>query len=196
MTTARRTAPPRHHEVLRRRLAVAVTALPVGLGAATSWLGAFATWTDSVQATSSFVSGSVDLTVDGSNGPTYTWSGLTVSGMGPGSVAYAGLTVANPGSVPLTYGMTTSAGGSAALASALTIGVRQVAVPGCSSGAYSGGTVLSADATGLTSATVSARTLAAGGQELLCVKVTLPAGASPSLKGTSTTPAFAFTATT
>ncbi len=168
--------------------------LPLGLGAAATWPSAVAVWTGGVVATSTVATGRLDLTLDGAQGPTTTWSGLTVSGLLPTDVVHASLTVANAGTVPLTWSLATTVTGSTALAAALTVGVREVA-SSCSAATWPGGTVLAAESAGLTSAAVAGRPLAPGATAVLCVRVTLPSGAASSLQGTSVTPSFAVTAT-
>lgn len=176
---------------------VLVAAVPIALAAAATWLGAFSAFTDTVSARSTLATGTIDVTANGSSATPYAWSALDTSGMLPGSVRYAPLTIANAGTAPLTWSMAApTVTGSTTLAAAMTIGISRTASATCASSAdFTGGTLLFAETTGLTTATVGSRTLAAGGSDVLCFKVTLPASAPSSLQGLSTVPTFVVSAT-
>lgn len=78
----------------------------------------------------------------------------------------------------------------------LTIGITRLASGAtCDATTYAGAaTTLYAETAGLTGATFTGRSLAAGTNEVLCFKVGLPSGAANSLQGTSTTATFALSA--
>jgi predicted ribosomally synthesized peptide with SipW-like signal peptide len=175
---------------LRRVRAV----LAVGPLVALSWAGAYAAFTDSVDATSTFSTGSVAIEANDQGG-TVAFTSLSTSGMTPGTVTYAPLKIANTGSLDFDYAMATATGGSAALAAGLTIGVKVVGSSTCDASAYGGSsTVAYADAAGLGAAAIAARPLASGASEYLCFRVELPASADDSLQGLSTDATFTFTA--
>ena len=162
----------------------------LGLGA----VGTLAAWTDSSTATTgTFSTGTIDLRLgSGATDPNpFSFTTFALSNMSPGSEKEATLQVNNSGSLPFTYNVvgsaTNSGGGSDQLGSALTLQIY--------AGSTCSGTVLNSPAkftfTGLT----AARTLAAGTNETLCFKATLPAGADTALQGKSTVGTFVFTAT-
>lgn len=177
-----------------RALAVVI---PLGLAATASWLGAYSAFTDTVSATSSFSTGTIDVTANGSQGPTYSFSTLDVAGLVPGaSATYAQLAVANIGTASLTWSMPAPTISNATLGNAMAIGIVRTATSGCTSTTYGTGTTVYAEATGLSAATVPSRALAAGATDYLCFKVSLPAAATNTVMGLTTTATFVVNATT
>jgi len=179
------------HSRWARRLRALLTVGPL---VALSWAGAYAAFTDSVDATSTFSTGSVAIEANDQGG-TVAFTSLSTSGMTPGTVTYAPLKVSNTGTLDFTYAMTTATGGDAALAAALTIGVKVVGSGTCDASAYAGAaTVAYAQTAGIGGATIAARPLASGTSEWLCFRVELPASADNSLQGLSTDATFTFAA--
>lgn len=169
--------------------------LAVGPLVALSWAGAYAAFTDTVDATTSFSTGSVAIEANDQGG-TVAFTSLSTSGMTPGTVTYAPLKISNTGTIAFDYAMATATGGSAALAAALTIGIKVVPGATCDASAYAASSdVAYAQAAGLGGATIAARPLATGASEYLCFRVELPAGADNSLQGLTTNATFTFTAT-
>lgn len=169
--------------------------LAVGPLVGLSWLGAFAAFTDSVDVQTSFSTGNVVVRANDQTG-TVAFTSLSMTGMVPGSVRYAPLRITNGGSIAFTYAMSTAGGGSAALASALTIGIKAVPSATCDATAYSASrTIAYADAAGIGAAAIASRPLTGGASEFLCFRVELPAGASNALQGLTTDATFTFTAT-
>jgi hypothetical protein len=169
--------------------------LAIGPLVALSWAGAYAAFTDEVDVTSSFSTGSVVIRADDQTG-VVAFASLSTSGMTPGAVTYAPLRISNGGNADFDYAMTTATNGSTALAGALTIGVKLVPDGTCDATAYSSSsTTLHAEAAGLDGAAFAARPLAVGTSEHLCFKVELPSGASNALQGLTTDATFSFAAT-
>lgn len=74
---------------------VAAMVLTLGLPAAGSWLGAFASYTDNVAASSTFTSSDVKIRANGA-ATTYAFTSLGVTGLVPGAPAkYALLEISN-----------------------------------------------------------------------------------------------------
>jgi len=168
--------------------------LTFGPVVALSWVGAFAAFTDSVDVTSAFSTGTVEIQANDATG-TVAFSSLSMSDMTPGSTTYAPLKISNTGSAGFDYAMATATTGDAALAAGLTLGIRAVPGPACTAGDYDGSsTTVYAEAAGLNAAGFPARPLAAGASEYLCFRVHLPAGADNTLQGRSTAATFTFTA--
>jgi predicted ribosomally synthesized peptide with SipW-like signal peptide len=168
--------------------------LAVGPLVGLSWLGAFAAFTDSVDATSSFSTGTVVIKANDQTG-TVAFSSLSMSAMTPGATQYASLKITNGGTQSFTYAMATATSGDASLAAALTIGIKVVPTSSCSASDYgASSTVAYAEAAGLGSAAIATRPLASGASEFLCFKVALPSGASNALQGLTTNATFSFSA--
>ena len=160
-----------------------------------SWVGAYAAFTDSVDVTTSFSTGSIQIRANDQSG-TVAFTSLSATGMIPGAVRYAPLRITNSGSADFSYSMTTATSGSAPLAGALTNGIRVVPSATCTATEYNASTTtLHAEAAGLGAAAIAARPLAAGASELLCFKVALPSGAANTLQGQTANATFTFTAT-
>lgn len=169
--------------------------LAVGPLVALSWAGAFSAFTDNVDVTTSFSTGSVVIRANDQAG-TVAFTSLTTSGMTPGTVRYAPLRITNGGTADFSYAMATAASGSAPLAGALTIGVKLVPSATCTQTEYDASrTTLHAEAAGLGSAAIASRALANGASEFLCFKVQLPSSADNTLQGLTTSATFSFTAT-
>jgi hypothetical protein len=168
--------------------------LAIGPLVGLSWIGAFAAFTDSVGATSGFSTGSVAIKANDQSG-TVAFTSLSMSGVTPGATKYAPLKISNAGTVDFTYAMATATSGDAALAAALTIGIKLVPSTTCDATAYAASsTVLTPEAAGLGGAAIASRPLAAGAAEQLCFRVELPAGAANSLQGLTTNATFTFSA--
>lgn len=160
-----------------------------------SWLGAYAAFTDSVDVTTSFSTGSIQIRADDQSG-TVAFTSLSMTGMIPGAVRYAPLRITNSGTSDFSYSMSTATTGSAPLAAALTVGIRIVPSATCTATEYDASTTtVSTEAAGLGSTAIASRPLAAGASEFLCYKVTLPSGAANSLQGLTTNATFTFAAT-
>lgn len=169
--------------------------LAVGPLVALSWAGAFAAFTDSVDATTSFSTGTVSIEANDQSG-SVGFTSLAMSGMTPGAVTYASLKISNAGTTDFTYAMTAGTSGDGALASALTIGIKLVPSAACGATEYTASsTTAYAEAAGLGSSAIASRALASGASEFLCFKVALPSGASNALQGLTTDATFSFAAT-
>jgi hypothetical protein len=169
--------------------------LAVGPLVALSWAGAFSAFTDNVDVTTSFSTGSVIIRANDQTG-TVAFTSLSMTGMTPGAVRYAPLRVTNGGTADFNYAMATATTGSAPLASALTIGIKVVASATCTQTEYDASrTTVYTEAAGLGSAVIASRPLVNGASEFLCFKVQLPASASNALQGLTTNATFSFTAT-
>lgn len=170
--------------------------LAIGPLVGLSWLGAYAAFTDSVDVTSSFSTGSIAIRANDQTG-TVAFTSLSMTNMIPGTVRYAPLRITNAGTADFTYAMSTATSGSTVLAGALTIGIKTVPSATCTATEYNASrTVVHAEAAGLGSAAIASRPLAAGATEFLCYRVELPSGASNSLQGLTTSATFTFNATT
>lgn len=175
-----------------RRLAIALA--PLAIGAAGSWIGTIAAFTDSVASSATFSAGTVQIKANGA-ATTYAFTALSASGLVPGATpTYALLTVSDTGTAPLTYTMSTTATANQ-LTTDLKIGIVRIAGATCDAAAYTGGTALYTEAAGLTAASVASRSLAAGGSENLCFKVSLPSTSTNSSQGLTTSATFTFAAT-
>lgn len=170
--------------------------LAIGPLVGLSWLGAYAAFTDSVDVTTSFSTGSVVIRANDQTG-TVAFTSLTTTGMIPGTVRYAPLRITNSGTSDFNYSMSTAVTGSTPLASALVVGIKVVPSATCTSTEYNASrTVVYAETAGLASAAFAARPLAATASEFLCFSVALPSGASNSLQGLTSNATFTFAATT
>jgi hypothetical protein len=169
--------------------------LAVGPLVAVSWAAAYSAFTDNVDVTSSFSTGTVSIEANDQGG-TVAFTSLSMSAITPGTTRYASLKISNAGTLAFNYAMTAGTSGSATLASALTIGVKVVPGATCDATAYTASsTTVYTEAAGLGSAAIASRALAASASEYLCFKVALPSGASNTLQGLTTDATFSFTAT-
>lgn len=170
--------------------------LAIGPLVGLSWLGAYAAFTDSVDVTTSFSTGSVQIRANDQTG-TVAFTSLTTSNMIPGTVRYAPLRITNAGTADFNYAMSTAVSGSTVLAGALNVGIKVVPSATCTSTEYNASrTVVYAETVGLASAAIASRPLAAGASEFLCYRVELPSSANNSLQGLTTSATFTFNATT
>lgn len=127
----------------------------------------------------------------------YQFTALAGTSLRPGSAVQAPLTMKNGGTAPLTYRLVqTSTSGSTSLAGQLALRLDAVPTPAtCATGidvpAATAGTTLYAG--GLVGAsTATARPLATGASETLCVRVTVPAAAPQTVQAGSTQTTFTF----
>jgi hypothetical protein len=154
----------------------------------------FAVLTTSVQSTANqFSAGTLHIANGLAAGST-----LSVGDLLAGDHFDAQLNVTNSGSLDLTYAMTTTTSGSAALASALELTVRAKTSNPCAS--RDGGVLYSGTLAGASIGNVAHgvqagdRQLAPAASESLCFTVLLPATASASLHDTDVVATFAFSA--
>lgn len=175
------------------RLVLAVLAL---LGAAVVLVGGqgtFAYWNDQATVTGDgFSSGTLDLTVDGQQGnPTaYVKTDLALSQMLPGESVARTVTVANAGDVPFTWVPSVTKGGG--LGPALTVELWRGATASSTTayprtGSCTGGTLVAPGGAPVR--------LAQGGEQSLCVKVSLPANTLNGFQGKTGSVTLALTAT-
>lgn len=184
--------------------------LVVGIGA----VGTTAYWTDSATLQSGgFTSGSIDLTLDGQltgNGGTYSPVGFTVSDLIPGESYAWAVKVSNSGVTPLTYKVSGLASGAAGgLQDVMTFtvydGATGASTPAANTGSASsgnragsctGGTQTFSPALMDTSKNVvsTARSLASGAAEWMCVVATVPLATGNAYQTKSVSAAFSFTA--
>lgn len=186
--------PDRRRRWNRDRIRLLLAACSVlGVGA----VGTLAAWTDSSTAsTGSFTTGTIDLKVGTTtanavdNNPASFTTSLALSNMAPGATTSSTLVVVNSGSLPFTYTVTGTATnngtGADQLGSGMTLQVY--------AGSTCSGTALNTPAK-FTFPATSPRTLAAGGNETLCFKATLPSSADSALQNQSTVGTFTLTAT-
>ncbi len=169
--------------------------LPVGVAATTSWLGAYAAFTDAVATSSSFSAGTVQIKANGT-ATSYAFTSLSVASLVPGATpTYALLTISNTGTVTSAYTMTTAATANQ-LTTDLRLGIVRIAGATCDASAYSGGTTVYTEAANLSLAALSSRTLTAGASENLCFKVALPVTSGNSSAGLTSNATYTFAATT
>lgn len=162
-------------------------------------VGTFAFWTDSVAVSgTTFTAGSIDLKVN--NLDTVTgYTALNITNMVPGNTTAGVLTIKNSGTAPLKYKGSANASNADALGlgAALTIKVTgDNAVTGTSPTATCAGSALSGTGSSFGASLIStARLLAPGASEVICIQATLPTGASTSLQGSTTNVGLTFTGT-
>ena len=162
------------------------------------WAGTFAAFTDSATSTSTFSTGTVDLELSNEADDAYDFTTLSTSNMKPGDVKYAPITVENAGSLGYSYTMT-SAESEAVLSAELKLGAVTSALT-CDSTGYTAaglvpGNVVIANGNLSDAAIGTARPLAAGGSEVLCVRVELPSAAGNAFQNLTTTSTLTFSAT-
>ena len=176
-------------DTLRRLLITAAlvgsTVLALGAGAST-----LAIFTDSVDATASFSTGTIDLTAS----PTTVFS---VAAAFPGDSGSQTVAVSNNGTGALRYAMTTSATNpdSKGLATQLQLTITAGTCPG-SGGALYGAAALGSAALGnpAQGAQAGDRVLAASTSEDLCFAWSLPSATGNAYQGATTTATFTFAA--
>ncbi len=186
--------PPRLTSGLKRIKSTRVRALlSIGMVFGLGAVGTLAYWTDSATlAAGTFTSGTLDIKLNGSDGPvgtpaTFT-GGFTTTNMQPGDQKSAAVSVQNAGSIDLTYSATGVSSGT--LGSLLTFTVvanSSVSGTGCTAG-----TTTYNDLSLASAATVIAgpRTILAGQNESVCVIAKLP---STTTTGQNTTGSVTFT---
>jgi hypothetical protein len=182
------------HVARRRKRRRGMVALLGALSALTLGAGSIslAQFTDSDSSTWSFTTGSVDI----NSNPAVL---VAIPAMMPGDSATDGLTISNDGSTDLRYAMTTTA--TNLLGDTLEVEVREEdGDGGCDD--FDGAVVVAAatvlDGASFGDPTQGAdagdRFLAAGLNEVLCFRVTLPLSASTTLQGATSTATFTFDA--
>jgi predicted ribosomally synthesized peptide with SipW-like signal peptide len=200
------TASSRAHRLSVSGKVRAVLALGTVLGLGT--VATLAAFTDTVTATGSFTTGTVDLKLNDQD-VTTALTGLTMTTAKPGDSTYALLTVRNGGSLPFNYAYTTAASGAdaAVLAPVLNFGVSTLGTgtynvgtpPTCSAATFSAtpAVIVTPAATKLSAgpATTAARALANGQVEYLCVRAEVPADAGNTAQGKTVTATMTVTAT-
>jgi predicted ribosomally synthesized peptide with SipW-like signal peptide len=183
----------------RRLLALLMAASALVSLSAGQW--SLALFTDQETVAGTFTSGSVILDAVKIDALT-----LTTSGMVPGDFVTDDVVVENDGTVELRYSLATSStnADTKALRDVLTLTVKTVdadATVPCD--AFDGTSVLAATALGASGAgfgdvtagdDLGDRTLAAGANETLCFRVTLPGGTGNAYQAASTTTTFTFDA--
>lgn len=174
-----------------RLVLAAFTVLGIGT------VSTLAAWTDTSTATSgTFSTGTIDLKIGTTaanavdTNPTQFTTSFTLTDMAPGATTTAALVVVNSGGLPFNYTIagtaTNNGAGTDQLGSAMT--VQLYAGSACS------GTVLNTTAR-FTFPPTTARNLAAGANETLCVRAALPGDANTALQNKTTVGTFTFTAT-
>ncbi|WP_148615016.1 TasA family protein [Nocardioides rubriscoriae] len=208
MTQHRRPAGPSKRRSGRTRALLSLAAVGV-LATGMSVKGTFAFWTDSATAaTGSFSAGTLDITVNGqlagqaNNGGSTTVASLTLGSMVPGESIAATFPVANNGSVPLTYNLTGTGSGGLAVTNGMqysvTFGGTATNTGSAATGNRAGscGAVATDTNTTLLTSTAStfatARALAAGASDTVCVVARLSSQAPNALQGLSGTASLVF----
>ena len=172
--------------------------LALGTLSSAVWASTFATFTDSATATSTFTAGSVDLVLNSDTSDAYAFTTLQSSNMKPTDVIYAPLNVANTGTLGFSFTMASSStnADSKALRDTLELGIKLVANAGaCDAAGYAASATTIRAQSAINGASVGARTLTAGSNEVWCFKAELPSGAGDSLQGSTTTTTMTFSAT-
>ncbi|WP_371831604.1 SipW-dependent-type signal peptide-containing protein [Rhodococcoides fascians] len=171
----------------------------LGLGA----VGTLAVWSTSATATSGeFAIGSVDIRLDGSEGPVtqpYEFA-LAPTSLLPGNSTAAVIAVQNRGSLPFRYGV--SVVGSGSLSSVLTVSAMpsgSVFTNGsnktCTGGTAQTAVVPSASSAVMVPNASVGPVAATTGNANLCIQATLSSGAATNLQGTQANLTLLFTAT-
>jgi predicted ribosomally synthesized peptide with SipW-like signal peptide len=200
------TASSRAHRLSVSGKVRAVLALGTVLGLGT--VATLAAFTDTVTATGSFSTGTLDLKLNDQD-VTTALTGLTMTAAKPGDQTYALLTVRNGGTLPFNYAYTTASTAGTdpqILAAALNYGVASLGTsafgvgtpPTCSSTTFTGATTVVTPATTKLSAgpsTAAPRPLPAGQVEYLCVRAEVPSTADNTVQNKSVTATMTVTAT-
>jgi alternate signal-mediated exported protein len=167
-----------------------------GIGSA----GTFAHWTDQVTVTGiTFTAGTIDLKVN--NQDTVTgYTTLNIANMVPGNSVAGVLTIKNAGTAPLKYTATSTATNADGknLRGNLTVKVTgDGSVSGSSPSATCASSALSGTGTALNGGLVTTGRLlsANGGNETLCIQITLPSSAASTLQGATTDVSLTFSGT-
>jgi hypothetical protein len=189
---------PARRERSRLLLGTAVVGVTL-VGLSSLVTGAFFTDSDSVGA-NTFTTGTVALGVSPAT------AAITLTGMAPGDAVTAPITVSNNGSLALRYAVTSTTDGTdnnflaAQLQMTIKTGVTtctNAGFSGSGSAVYGPGVLGSTTGTNVVGnpaqgAQAGDRTVAAGGNETLCVQVTLPTSTGNTYQGKTTTATFAF----
>ena len=174
-----------------RRRRRGMLALLLGLTTLSLGAGAFslAIFTDTDSTDGTFASGTIDIV----SSPDFD---LSVPALMPGDSATAALTIANSGSGAFRYAMTADAPGVLGGALTLTVKTLGTSCAAFDGTAVSGPTILDNASFGspTTGNDAGDRPLAAGANEVLCFRVTLPQGSGNALQGQTTTATFTFDA--
>lgn len=174
----------------RRRRPPVKTALVVALLLGAGSTGTYAYWSDQVTVEGTTItSGTIDLKVDDLDSITATVK-LDMTAIVPGNSSAAVFTVQNAGSAPFDYHLDAAAADvdGKGLGAALVVRVTDGTVSGAAPAQTCAGAEIAA-VTGFGPdliAPASARTLAVGASESLCVEATLPLDAATSLQAAST----------
>jgi spore coat-associated protein N len=192
---------PRRRRRRRRLVAILIFAVLLVPSIGTTALS-IALFTDQESFASSFTTGTIildDVKIDALV--------LTTSALMPGDSVTGDVVVENDGTAELRYAMTTSSTNpdSKALRDALTLTVKTIDVttPGTLCNDFDGASilyngVLGASTAGFGDSTAGDdtgdRTLAAGANETLCFRVSLPSSTGNSAQGATTTTTFTFDA--
>lgn len=161
--------------------------------------GTFAYWTEAVTVSgAAFTAGAIDLKAN--NLDTVTgYTSMNLSTMVPGNSMAGVLTIKNTGTAPLKYTAATTAtntDGKNLMGNLIVKVTGATSVTGSSPTMTCGGTTITGSQTTLNGSLIStARLLAAGASETVCVQVSLPAAASSTLQGATTNVVFTFNAT-
>lgn len=184
-----------------RALATARVRAALGLGVVLSGFvtGTFAYWTDAATMTgATFSAGTVDLKLNDLD-TVAGYTSLNLDTMVPGNSMAGVLTIKNAGTAPLTYTAETTATDADGknLRGNLSVKVTgATSVTGTSPALTCGDTALPGSQNTLNGPLIStARQLAAGASETVCVEVSLDAAASTTLQGATTDVVFTFNAT-
>lgn len=205
-TGSHRAAPRRSGRVRAGLAMCAVAAVGAGLGAQ----GTFAFWTDSGTAnTGSFVSGTLDITLNGAlagNGGATALS-FSANALLPGESVAFSFPVRNNGSTPLSYSLAATGSGGLAVTNGLqysvTFGQTAVNTGSADQGTRAGAcgtaatdantTLLTGTATNFVTA-AAPRSLAVNASETACLVVRLNSSAPNALQNLSGAASFVFSA--
>ena len=179
-----------------------IALLVVGVLAGAPWAVTSAIWTDSADIdANTFSTGSVDIAT------TPATALVTFSGMAPTDSVTEDLVVSNDGALELRYAISSSATNAdgKALKDQLTLTIKTVdaTTPGTPCDDFDGTQLYTGDLDGSTGALVGDsaqgadtgdRTLAAGADETLCFRVSLPSDTGNSYQSAATTATFTFDA--
>ena len=172
--------------------------LALGTMSSAVWASTYATFTDSATATSTFTAGSVDLVLNGDTSDAYAFTTLSSGNMKPTDVVYAPLTVANTGTLGFSFSMASAStnADSKNLRGMLEMGIKLVASAGtCDAAGYAASATTLRAQSAINNASVGARTLTAGSNEVWCFKIELPSGADDTYQSATTTTTMTFSAT-
>ncbi|MFX1784944.1 CalY family protein [Prescottella equi] len=171
-----------------RTRAVLSLGMVFGLGA----VGTLAAWSDSATATTGvFSTSSIQMKVDGQR-PTATFAKLKKNSMIPGNSVAGDIRVQNTGTVDYKWAVSASGTGSAALLGKLAVSLHQTAANDGST--CSGPMIGSVQTVSTNPMLVSGRALAAGAEDIVCIKVTVDSSAGVNERFKIADLGFSFTA--